>query len=74
MKILIAKGIVKIAELPKGSLFIFKDTIALKNEYRNNNGACECHIVGSGEMFWGGTNTAEKLNNLYVTPLLITTE
>ena len=72
MNVSVARGIVKLGNLKNGSLFIYKDTIALKSEYRTENGACECHIVGSGEMFWGGTNTAEELNNLYVTPILLT--
>lgn len=67
----IARGIVKLGSLDAGSLFIYKDTIALKSEYKTDQGAWECHIVGSGEMFWGGVNTAEELNQLYVAPILL---
>lgn len=64
------KGIqkVKLANLEEGSLFEYKGTIALKSEYRTDLGTCECYIVGSGEMFWGGTS---KPNELMVTPLIL---
>lgn len=72
MNILVMRGIVTIGNLANGSLFMHGDTIALKSEYRTDNGACECHIVGSGEMFWGGAKSAEELNKIYVTPIMIT--
>ncbi len=72
MNVSVSRGIVKLGNLEEGSLFIYEDTVALKSEYRSDNGACECFIVGSGEMFWGGAKTAEELNNLYVTPILFT--
>lgn len=61
----------KLKDLPNGKLFRFNNTIALKTEYFTEKGAVESYIVGSGEMFWGGTNTAEKLNDLLVTPFEI---
>ena len=60
---------VKLINLPPGKLFIHKKVIALKSEYFTKSGACECHILGSGEMFWGGTHNADDLNNLIVKPL-----
>ena len=63
---------ISIGNLPKGTLFTYGETIALKSEYRNVQGACECFIVGSGETFTGGTNSASELNGLYVTPILLT--
>lgn len=60
---------IKLDDLPAGELFQYKETIALKSEYRTENGAVESYIVGSGEMFWGGTTTAQDLNNLLVIPL-----
>jgi phosphoribosylaminoimidazole carboxylase (NCAIR synthetase) len=56
----------KLIDLPNGSLFSYKGSIALKSEYRTDNGAVECYLLGSGEMFWGGTNNANDLNNLEV--------
>lgn len=72
MNVSITRGIVKLGNLSEGSLFLYKDTVALKSEYKTDSGACECFIVGTGEMFWGGTDTSEELNNLYVTPILFT--
>lgn len=62
---------VRLGDLPKGHMFIFDNTIGMKSEYRTNAGAPECYIVGSGEMFWGGTTKAAELNELQVVPLLI---
>lgn len=60
---------VRLADLPKGALFGYRGTIALKTEYRSGvSGAIEAYIVGSGERFWGGSYDAESLNNLSVTP------
>ena len=71
MRILKGSKIVRLSELPNGSLFSYRNTIALKSEYRTASGACECYIVGLGEMFWGGTSKSEDLNHLPVTPLLL---
>lgn len=51
-----------LGELPNGSLFLTEDqkTLCLKSEYHVENGASESFIVGSGEMFWGGTKTAKE--------------
>jgi len=62
----VAEQVVTLLELEPGELFEFDGTIALKSEYRTEKGAVESYIVGSGEMFWGGTDTAEALNNLLV--------
>jgi hypothetical protein len=56
-------------ELLAGQLFRYNGSTALKSEYRTDAGACECYLLGSGEMFWGGTNTAEELNALMVEPI-----
>lgn len=55
-------------ELPSGSLFLSKDKtcLALKTEYRTEQGAIEAFIVGSGEMFWGGTSLAQEQVKLEV--------
>ena len=69
------KGETTIGNLPVGSLFIYQSrTVALKSEYRNDSGACECFIIGSGEMFWGESKTANELNSLSVTPIVFTTK
>lgn len=60
----------KIRDLEAGTLFEYNGDIVLKSEYRNNSGTCECFIVGTGEMFWGGV-TATKTNDLLVTPIKI---
>ena len=59
-------------ELPCGTLFKFgDDCIAVKSEYRCNNGLIEAFILDSGEQFWGGAHTAEEQNALMVQPLAI---
>ena len=74
MNVSIAKRRVKLGNLPNGKLFFYKDTLALKSEYKTTSGACECFVIGSGEIFWGDASTPEELNNLYVTPISITKE
>lgn len=64
---LIKKPLRHLCDLPKGSLFLFEDTLCLKSEYRTDSGAIEAHIVGSGEMFWGGAKTPEEQSMLLVT-------
>jgi hypothetical protein len=68
MKLKVKKTPIKLYELPVGSLFMTPDRkcLALKSEYRTDKGAIEAHIVGSGEMFWGGTSDIRVLNNLDV--------
>jgi hypothetical protein len=70
---LLTKGFheVKLSELNEGMLFEYKGTIALKTEYKNTNGGCECYIIGTGEMFWGGTTNSVALNNLMVMPVWV---
>jgi hypothetical protein len=47
------------------------EVLNLKTEYRTESGAIEAHIVGSGEMFWGGTNTPKEQINLEIIELEI---
>jgi hypothetical protein len=70
MEITIKKKI-KLDELEPGKLFIYNETIALKTEYFTENGAIEAFIVGSGEMFWGGTSNAKEQSQLEVRELRI---
>jgi hypothetical protein len=65
---LIIKDKIKLSDLEAGKLFMTPDMkcLALKSEYRTAKGAIEAHIVGSGEMFWGGTSDIRVLNNLDV--------
>jgi len=60
---------VTLDELDKGSLFIWKGSYCLKTEYKTDNGAIEAYIVGSGEMFWGGTTNATEQAKLLVKPI-----
>lgn len=71
MRVSIARGIQTLGSLPAGSLFLYKGDVALKSEYRNDSGYPECFIVDSGEMFYGGAKSAEELNCLMVTPILL---
>lgn len=58
---------VTLDELPCGTLFAFgDDCIAVKSEYRCNNGLIEAFIIDSGEQFWGGVHTAKEQNELMV--------
>ena len=59
---------VRLADLEPGKLFRFGETVGFKSEYRWG-GAIEAFIVGSGEMFWGGTSTADKQRELMVEPI-----
>lgn len=66
---------VRLADLEKGSLFQYGDTIGFKSEYSTNQGAIEAYIFGSGEFFWGGVSKAEEQRNLMVKPIkLLDTE
>ena len=63
---------VTLDELLPGTLFAFgDDCVAVKSEYRCNNGLIEAFIIDSGEQFWGGVHTAEEQNALMVQPLAI---
>jgi len=66
---LIKKRKIKLKELPKGRLFKYGNTIGVKSEYRSESGAIEAFIIGSGEMFWGGTSKASKQRELEVIEL-----
>ncbi|EMY8532976.1 TPA: hypothetical protein ACGW5B_000541 [Bacillus paranthracis] len=59
---------VSLADLEPGKLFRFGNTIGFKSEYQTGR-AIEAFIVGSGEMFWGGTNTANEQRELMVCPI-----
>lgn len=64
---LIKKALRHLCDLPSGSLFLFNNTLGVKSEYHTESGAIEATIVGSGEMFWGGTKTPEAQSMLLVT-------
>lgn len=53
-------------QVQAGLLFMYKETIALKTEYRTEQGAIKAYILGTGEFFWGGTRTAEEQCKLLV--------
>lgn len=61
----------KLEDLPSGSLFIHKNSVCLKTEYKNNNGTIDAFIIGSGEMFWGGAKTSEEQAKIEVLPIEI---
>jgi hypothetical protein len=71
MKLVKKSKRVRLKNLPNGTIFTVKgwDSFAFKSEYRTTQGACECYIFDSGEMFWGGCKTADELNNLLVIPI-----
>ncbi|MCZ8541980.1 hypothetical protein [Psychrobacillus psychrodurans] len=52
---------IKLGELEPGTLFKKNGTYAIKSEYRNTKGTCESYIIGTGEMFWGGTGNPNAL-------------
>jgi len=52
---------IKMGELDPGTMFKCGDTYGFKSEYRTDKGICECFILGSGEMFWGGTGNPNAL-------------
>lgn len=54
---------VKLKDCPIG-LFIKDNTLCIKTEYGN-----EAYIVSSGEYFWGGAKTKEKIGEVLVLPI-----
>lgn len=58
---------VRLIDAPVG-LFKHGKCLGLKTEYMINN-RVEAYVVESGEIFWGGVNTDEEVNNLLVTPI-----
>lgn len=52
---------IKLGELAPGTMFKCGDTYGFKSEYRTDKGIYECFILGSGEMFWGGTGNPNVL-------------
>ena len=63
---------IKLGELQPGMLFKRGESYGFKSEYRTDKGICECYVVGSGEMFWGGTGNpnALKVEPVYFDELL----
>ncbi len=72
LKIKKEKQTVELKECPIG-LFLYRDTLALKTEYQNNEGVPECYIVSSGEIFSGGVDKSE-LPFLMVHPCRVISE
>ena len=63
---------VTLDELLPGTIFAYgDDCIAVKREYRCENGLIEAFIVNSGEQFWGGVDTVKEQIALMVQPLEI---
>lgn len=60
--------VVPLEDCPIG-LFICQGTLALKTEYRDSVGRCECYIIESGERFCGDDSL--NLNSTLVTPVEI---
>lgn len=60
---------VRLVDLEPGGLFEHNGCVALKSEYRTESGAVEAIIVGSGEMFWGGTSNSKEQCELMVKPI-----
>lgn len=57
---------IPLGECDPGTLFRHgKDTLALLSDY----GQDEAHILGNGEVFWGGTKTLSERSRLVVQPL-----
>jgi len=52
------KKLIRLKDLPKGSLFLHEGTLALKTEY-TTKGSPDAYIVGSGEYYWGGSDDRE---------------
>lgn len=76
MKLIINPKKTRLYNLEPGSLFMTPDKkcLALKSEYRTDKGAIEAFIVGSGEMFWGGTSDPMVQKNLMVHPVKVVGE
>lgn len=68
MRLIVKSKAVKLCNLRPGKLFMTPDMecLALKTEYRGNDGQIDAYIVGSGEYFWGGTSDPKVQQNLDV--------
>jgi hypothetical protein len=62
----IEPSVCTLGEAPPGSLLLYDGELILKTEYRDDKGAVEAYIVGSGERFWGGVH-GSTVNSLPVT-------
>jgi hypothetical protein len=66
MKAKIKKGKLKaFKDVEIGSLFMDKDTLALKTKY-STDGSEDAYIIGSGEYYWGGTTDRVKRDEIIV--------
>lgn len=62
---------VSLASAPIG-LFYYRETLALKTEYGDNNGRIDAYIVDSGEFFWGDApQTIESQRATQIMPVVI---
>jgi hypothetical protein len=66
MKLKVKKKQIRLKDLEPGRMFLYGKTLGLKTEYKTPQGACEAFIVGSGEMFWGGSGTTKEREELLV--------
>lgn len=75
LKLKLVGNPIPLYELEPGSLFYFNNSLCFKSEYRSpSSGAIEAFILGSGEMFWGGTSSAEEQVSLMVQPAVVVNE
>ena len=65
LEVVAKKRKVRLKNLRAGAFFSFNECVAVKSEY----GDCECIIVGSGEMFWGGAKSKDERRELLVSLL-----
>jgi hypothetical protein len=54
-------------ECPPG-LFVFKDSVCMKSDYRTDKGELEA-FNEAGEFFWGGVETYAEREKLIVQPV-----
>lgn len=57
------KKLIRLRDYEKG-LFMYNNTLCVKTEYGN-----EAYIVWSGEYFWGGAETKEKIGDVLILPI-----
>jgi hypothetical protein len=71
MKLIKIEEKVLLKNLPSGSMFTLDkiENWAIKTQYCNEAGGVEGYLHGTGEMFWGGTDSPDDLNNLSVYPV-----
>lgn len=71
-KVKLSRGIVQIKDLKAGSVFLYRDKIAVKtNKERFSFEHCDCVVLGTGSSLYQYEQEAEEFNETFVTVIEI---